>query len=71
MKNAIYSKKSRYKKPLNTESVALSSEADIAGGPTLRTNAGALVDSICRVWEARRFCGSGTLDEMDRHRLLM
>jgi hypothetical protein len=71
MNNAIYGKKSRYKKPLNSESIALSSEADIARGPTLRTNAGALVDSLCREWEARRFCGSGTLDEMDRYRLLM
>ena len=71
MGHEIHGKKSRYKKPRNCESVALSSEADIASGPTLRTNAGALVDSIYRVWEARRFCGSGTLDEMDRYRLLM
>lgn len=71
MENGIHGKKSRYKKPSNSESTALSAEADIAGGCPIRTDPGSLVGSLCRMWEARRFCGSGTLDEMDRYRLLM
>ena len=71
MKNAIHSKKSGYKKLGNSKPSIIFAEENTSGGPAVRTNPGSLVDSICRMWEARRFCGSGTLDKMDRYRLLM